>query len=361
MNSLSLHLVQKCPVRSVREKWSYNQGLARLAHLLPTGQPLIVKEFLDLSSRSKNWGLWRLQLDLGELLEDGPKVDLTLRAYGTVIKWNDVSASNSLVEGLVGYASKIAPDTEFRQWFREMSGISYEDYQDQVKATHEQLREQIERMTQSRTSDSVRAAGATKSSQAPTTTAPTQTVGQTAHASPQETLLERITHLNKNLAKGDRDRLAEALYDYSQFLNKGRQMFYGANNEGGDVQRARADGSIAKDYDTHINKLRGMGTLGRDYSKAFTAIRDEWKYYRDQTDYIFGDNPDNLGPNTYINAVEGYANYLERWSKIQNKEQPDVINLLSDEQNQFEDYLRRFNQWLGGCDQRLEEMRKTIQ
>jgi YVTN family beta-propeller protein len=38
-----------------------------------------------------------------------------------------------------------------------------------------------------------------------------------------------------------------------------------------------------------------------------------------EPDGIFGDNPDNQGPNSLINATESYRNYLEGWDTIQNK------------------------------------------
>jgi hypothetical protein len=341
----------------VKGKWSYSAGVTRLKQLLPGGQPLIVKEFLDISNREDRWGVWRLQLALGQLLEEGPNTDLTLRAYGTVIRWNNVSASNTLVEELVKYAGGMVRESEFETWFKEMAGMPYEDYQKQLSTAREDLAHTVDRITAVGSNKE----GRPKSPQGETAPAAAQSSVQASQGGGAQTFLERVTQINRNLAKGDRDRLADAFFEYAQFLNQGRALYYKANSEGSQIQHGWQDGSIGKDFETHITKLREIDTAAWAYSKAFVQIREKWKYYQDQTNYIFGDNPDNLGPNKLINAVEAYANYLDRWGKIQNKDQHDVLLLLADEQNNFNDFLNAFMHWIQGCEPRLEEMRKSLQ
>jgi hypothetical protein len=176
-----------------------------------------------------------------------------------------------------------------------------------------------------------------------------------------QTQLERLIQTDKNLPKGDRDRLADAFFDYAKVLEEGSAIYYKANNEGAEIQHAREDGSIANNFETHVKKLRELTASAWVYAKAFPQIRDKWKYYPDQTDYIFGDNPDNLGPYTLINASDAYANYLENWGKISNKDQQGVLILLASQQNDFNDSLTRFVHWKQGCEQRLEQMKKSIQ
>lgn len=341
----------------VSEKWSHNGGVARLVQLLPEGQPLIVKEFVDISNRGNSLGAWRLQLELGELLQDGPNVDLTLRGYGTVIRWNNVSPSNSLVAGLVGCAGKIAPEDEFRQWFSTMANMPYTDYLNQVAAVNVRLEERSDQIAVDRASGRDGATTRTTPQQAAAAIQPPAQVNQAA----PPTWLERVTQINKNLAKGDRDRLSDAFFDYSKFLDQGSDLYYSANSEGGQIQQGRENGSIAKDFDVHIKKLRDADVSAKAYSKAFTQIRDKWKYYPDQTGYIFGDNPDNLGPNTLINGVSAFANYLDNWAKISNKDEQSILILLAYQQNEFSDSLNRFMRWIQGCEQRLEQMKKSIQ
>jgi|GEM_PF-5600078 len=82
--------------------------------------------------------------------------------------------------------------------------------------------------------------------------------------------------------------------------------------------------------------------------------------FRDQTEYIFGENPDNDGPYALVNATEGYRYYLDWWNVIQNKDQKPIWNLLSVEQNEFQVRLNTFGKWQRGCMDRLTEMRNSI-
>jgi hypothetical protein len=74
--------------------------------------------------------------------------------------------------------------------------------------------------------------------------------------------------------------------------------------------------------------LQEIGTSARAFAKSFLAVRDKWKYYQAQRDFIFGENPDNEGPNEITNAVDGYSTYLERWATIKNKEEKQTLDLL---------------------------------
>jgi hypothetical protein len=192
---------------------------------------------------------------------------------------------------------------------------------------------------------------------------PTQTIPQQPASPVQvpQTQFEKLIQTNKTLTKGDRDRLAEALHDYSTFLDQGRDLYSKANAERGQIEQGRTSGSIAKDFAVHVNKLREMDASAWAYSKAFIQLREQWKYYPSQTGYIFGDNPDNLGPNVLINGDEAFAGYLENWGKISNKDEQSVLTLLAIQGNDFNDSLNRFIHWVQGCEQRLEETKQSIQ
>jgi hypothetical protein len=189
----------------------------------------------------------------------------------------------------------------------------------------------------------------------------TQTQAQPTQAAAPQTPLEKLTQTNRNLPPVERNQVAETFIDYAKFLEEGSALFYKANAEGGQIQHDWQDGSIAKDFVVHITKLREIDASASAYSQAFIQIRNKWKYYPDQTDYVFGYNADNLGPNTLMNAVEEYATHLDRWGKIQNKDQRDVLNLLGNEQRNFNESLDHFIQWVHGCQSRLEQMKKSIQ
>jgi hypothetical protein len=90
------------------------------------------------------------------------------------------------------------------------------------------------------------------------------------------------------------------------------------NGVGGEI----ASGAIVKDYEKHIGDLRRIASAGKVISNSFLVARSEgeWKYYATQTGYVFRDNPDNLGPNSIINATEGLASHLEQWSSVKDRE-----------------------------------------
>jgi hypothetical protein len=188
-------------------------------------------------------------------------------------------------------------------------------------------------------------------------TTPVQTAPAVVQPAPL-TQLDRLIQTDRNLTPGDRNRLSDALFDYAQFLEQGMALGYKMNTELGNMNN---DSSFPRDVDTHIKVLRDIGASGNAYSKAFAQIRDKWKYYPDQTDYIFGDNPDNLGPNALINAAAGFANYLHVWSKATNKDQQDALTLLKIQQNDYNDSLYRYFHWVQGSQQRLNQVKQSIQ
>jgi hypothetical protein len=176
-----------------------------------------------------------------------------------------------------------------------------------------------------------------------------------------QTWLERVTQINRNLPKGDRDRLADALFDFSKNLDQANTLMYSARDEGGQLSNAWQSGSIVKELEMHSKKLREIDSSAKDFYKSLSQVFDKWKYYPEQTNYVFGDNPYNLGPHSIMNATEGYANYLDRWAAIQNKNQREILNLLESEQVQYDELVLRFIQWKQGCQQRLDEMKKSLQ
>jgi hypothetical protein len=190
---------------------------------------------------------------------------------------------------------------------------------------------------------------------------PPTVVYQPGPGSPPPTQLEKLTQANKNLPPIERNQVAGAFIDYAKFLEQGSALYYKANAEGGQIQQDRLNGSIAKDFEAHIRTLHEMKASAETYANAFRQVRDKWKYYPDEAEYIFGDNPDNLGPYMLMNGVDAYANYLENWAKISNKNDQSVLILLANQQNNFNDSLDRFIKWVHVCQQRFEAIKKSIQ
>lgn len=190
---------------------------------------------------------------------------------------------------------------------------------------------------------------------------PVQPNQQGSPSAAPQTQLDRLILEDRNLTPGDRDRLSNALFEYAQFLEQGRALGYKVNNEFAKLNQDRQNGMLSKDVDEHIKILHDMDAPAWAYYKAMTQIQEKWKYYQDQADYIFGDNPYNLGPNALINVIEGMVNYLSNWSKISNKDQGEILNLEAAQQNDFNDSLSRYFRWITECLQRLDQIKQSIQ
>jgi hypothetical protein len=104
-----------------------------------------------------------------------------------------------------------------------------------------------------------------------------------------------------------------------------------------------------------------MDGSARALAKSFSELRDKWNYYRRQQDYVFGDNPDNEGPNAIINAISVYVFQLDQWSALQDRDNPAALNLLKSGAVEYTRNLNTFFKWKGGCDTRLAQMKQSLQ
>jgi hypothetical protein len=183
---------------------------------------------------------------------------------------------------------------------------------------------------------------------------------QPCPGAPPPTLRDRVLAINTHLTEGDRNRFSDALTEFSASLSQGESLAYKLNAELGSLGQGERDGTIAKQVQQHEQVLSNITAEGWKYQKAFPPLRTKWDMFREQSEYIFGDNPDNLGPNAIINSSEAYRNYLEWWNTIPNKDQRPALNLLSVEHNEAQGYLDNFFKWQRGCVARLDEMRGSI-
>jgi hypothetical protein len=132
------------------------------------------------------------------------------------------------------------------------------------------------------------------------------------------------------------------------------------NIEGAHVKNDWVKGPIAQSVGAHSKTLHELGAAATQFRDSYRNVREKWSYYPEQTSYVFGNN-ENEGPNTLINAVEGYAGSLDRWAKIDNKADKDVQLLLGEPQDSFDRYSVAFFHWVRASSQRLMEMKKSIQ
>jgi len=192
----------------------------------------------------------------------------------------------------------------------------------------------------------------------PAEVAPSQPPTTQFPVAPQ-TFKDRVIQKNKNSPSGDRERLANAFFEFSHGLDDGSTLMYRGFHEASDVGTEGAN--LEKDLQSHITKLRGLASSAKEYGKSDMALRTKWSYYPEQTQYVFGDDPDNSGWGKLVNAFDGYANHLETWGAIQNKEDTRLQSVLAEDRTQFESMLNEYAKFNQGCKARLEDMKASIQ
>jgi hypothetical protein len=96
-----------------------------------------------------------------------------------------------------------------------------------------------------------------------------------------------------------------------------------------------------------------------ELKKDLDSVRVKWKFYRRQLDYVFGTEPDNNALKLY-NGVTHIQNFLEQWSRVDNKDGAATI-LLGYPIATFDHYLTGFIQWQQGCQRRLLQMQESLQ
>jgi hypothetical protein len=106
--------------------------------------------------------------------------------------------------------------------------------------------------------------------------------GQAPLTGPQA-FRERVVQKNENSPAGDRERLANAFYEFSESLEEGRTLMYKGFSEAAAIGAEGA--GIAKDLQTHITKLRDLAASAKEYGKSNMALRTKWDYYPQQTQY----------------------------------------------------------------------------
>jgi hypothetical protein len=174
------------------------------------------------------------------------------------------------------------------------------------------------------------------------------------------TQLDRLVETNKHLPKVDRERLAEALFEFSKLFDQANELWGKVNLEGGTLSHSW-NGELNNDLnvDTHINKLRDLKQMATNFRESFRNLQEKWHYFEPQINYILGDAAENIGPNSLMNATDDYRQYLESWKTIANKGGRNAT-MYQATQNQYDTSVRNFALWKQACEGRLQQMRDSL-
>jgi hypothetical protein len=172
---------------------------------------------------------------------------------------------------------------------------------------------------------------------------------------PPQSQLERLVETDKHLPKGDRDRLADALFDFAQILDQ-------ANTAWGKANRLKVDenGPFLKDLATRKSKASGIESAAKEFEKGFYSSRQKWKYYGDQIAVIFGDDPDNHAT-ILRSAVDEYSHQVDSVLALKDTDEANLKTILWPEDIRYDEAIRRFALWKSESEHRLEQVKSSLQ
>lgn len=183
---------------------------------------------------------------------------------------------------------------------------------------------------------------------------------QAAQLPPPVTWLDRMVQENRALTPFDRDKLAQELYATDRLLKQMQAVGYKVNSEFGKISQDRQSGVLAKNVEEHIKNLKELEPAANEQYNAMMKFQTDNQYFEHQTEYVFGDNPYNAGVSLMQNAVSGMGIDLTRWSGISNRDKPEILLLVADFQNIYQEKLNSFFKWVGVCLQRNNQMRQSL-
>lgn len=178
--------------------------------------------------------------------------------------------------------------------------------------------------------------------------------------SPPATFLDRVVRENRGLTPDDRNRLSTELYECDQFVKQSRAVGREVDRELAEIENQVQHRSLQTSVNDDIKRLRQLGTLAQDQYHGLALFQAKYRYFPDQTEYVFGDNPFNAGEGFLESAVNGMANALAPWSKISSRDQQEMIAMEGQRLIDCQNDLRKFFVWTNETLQRIKQMRQSL-
>jgi len=98
---------------------------------------------------------------------------------------------------------------------------------------------------------------------------------QTGPSRQPQSKLDRLIEINGRLSEGDRARLTNALYEFSEAISQANLLWGRANQAGARLNQAWQDGSIAKNFDAHKITLSAINSSAKEFKQSFPQLRDK--------------------------------------------------------------------------------------
>jgi hypothetical protein len=156
------------------------------------------------------------------------------------------------------------------------------------------------------------------------------------------------------LSNGDRERLTDAFFEFSQVLDQATRAWGKANNIKADER-----GPLIKDLEARRSKVPELQSAAREFERSFHESRQKWKYYANQISFIFGDDPENHAT-ILRNAIEEYGHQLDSVVTLKNIEESNLKSILWPEEVRYNEAIRQFALWIRECEGRLEQAKSSL-
>jgi hypothetical protein len=183
---------------------------------------------------------------------------------------------------------------------------------------------------------------------------------QAAPSPSAATFLDRVVQENRGLTPDDRNRLSTELYECDQFIKQSQTVGSKLSAELAKLSNDRQSGALAKNVDDHIRFLRALDAPAWDQYHELQRLQGKWQYFRDQTEYVFGNNPFNAGEGFLVTTADGLPNALTSWSKISNRDEREILDIEAQQQLEFVQDMRQFFDWADGTLLRIKQMRESL-
>jgi len=159
---------------------------------------------------------------------------------------------------------------------------------------------------------------------------------------------------NEPPAEGDRERLAEAFYEWSQILEGGNTAWGKANH-----LKVDEKGPFLQDLAKRKGKIPDIKMAAQQFAKHLIDSRNKWRYYEKEENQVFGDNVDN-DANILPGALSEYDNQLDTVLASKETDNERLKTIMWPEDLRYDEAIKNFAQWLQGCGRRLQTAREAI-
>jgi hypothetical protein len=184
-----------------------------------------------------------------------------------------------------------------------------------------------------------------------------QTFQQPPVQAPQSasvTLEDRVLNDAQALDGENRQHLIAFLYEMNARLNEQEKLMREGEVEYNSLQHEK--GSLLSTAKKHAEKLEKLTLQAQQNVTDFLTWREKNEFFRDQMEYVFGENPDNGGTNILPNTSSDAAHDLNAWAQTVKIDNADAEAMLDRPIGNLGKGVNEFGRWVSESRGRLRKL-----